>query len=225
VLEKEMSSISVTKNPKTTYVQGQSLNLTNGKLKVYYDNGTSEEVALNKAKVTYDKTLTGTVPVTVEYMGLTTQFDITVNERVVVTMSLTEPDKLVYYKGEQLDLTNGKLSVLFKSTDNYSEAVTLTPEMISGYDPYKVGIQTVTVTYLNKTASFVVRVLPDKADVNCDGKVNVVDATEIQKYIVNKDALSQDGISVADVNDDNKVNVTDATLIQKYVVGLVDKLG
>ena len=97
--------------------------------------------------------------------------------------------------------------------------------MILGYDPYKVGIQSVTVKYLNKTASFVVRVLPDKGDVNFDGKVNVVDATEIQKYIVNKDGILQDGLAVADVSGDGKINVTDATHIQKYVVGLVDKLG
>lgn len=213
VLEKEMSSISVTKNPKTTYVQGQSLNSTNGILTVYYDDGSSEEVSLTKANVIYDKTLIGIVPVKVGYMGFTTEFNIKVNERVVVIMSLTEPDKVVYKKGEQLDLTNGRLSVLFKSTDNYSEAVPLTPEMISGYDPYKVGLQTVTVTYLNETASLIVRVFPDLGDVNCDGKVNVVDATEIQRYIVNKDALSQDGVSVADVNGDGAINVADATLI------------
>ena len=220
-----MSSISVSKKPKDVYVQGQTLNLKNGKLTLHYSDYTSEEIELSNANVTYDKTLTGTVPVTVEYMGFTTEFYITVNERTVSTMSLTEPDKLVYYKGEQLDLTNGKLSVVFKSSDNYSEAVPLTSEMILGYDPYKVGIQSVTVKYLNKTASFVVRVLPDKGDVNFDGKVNVVDATEIQKYIVNKDGILQDGLAVADVSGDGKINVTDATHIQKYVVGLVDKLG
>ena len=140
-------------------------------------------------------------------------------------MVFTEPSKLVYNVGEELNLKKGKLSVVFKSTDKYSEEISLTPDMISGYDPYKVGEQTVTVTYLNTTVSFDVKVLPGKADVNCDGKVNVVDATEIQKYIVNKGALSQDGLAVADVNGDGNINVSDATLIQKYVVGLVDKLG
>ena len=223
--EKEMSSISVTKMPKTTYVQGQPLDLTNGKLTLYYDDYSSESVAFSKVNVSYDKTLIGTVPVTVEFMGLTTEFNITVNKRVISSMVFTEPSKLVYNVGEQLDLKKGKLSVVFKSTDKYSEDIPLTPEMISGYDPYKVGEQTVTVTYLNVIVGFDVKVLPNTGDVNCDGKVNVVDATEIQKYIVNKGALSQDGLAVADVNGDGNINVSDATLIQKYVVGLVDKLG
>ncbi len=223
--EKEMSSISVTQMPKTTYVQGQPLDLKNGLLTLYYDDYSSESVAFSKVNVSYDKTLIGTVPVTVEFMGLTTQFDITVNKRAISSMVFTEPDKLVYNIGEQLDLTNGKLSIVFKSTDNYSEDIPLTPEMVSGYDPYKLGEQTVTVTYLNAIISFDVKVLPDKGDVNCDGKVNVVDATEIQKYIINKDALSQMGVSVADVNGDGAINVADATLIQKYVVGFVDSLG
>ncbi len=223
--EKEMSSISVTKKPKTTYVQGQPLDLTNGLLTLYYDDYSKEDVVFSKVKVSYDKTLTGTVPVTVEFMGLTTEFYITVNKRVISSMTFTVPNKLVYNMGEQLDLTKGKLSVVFKSNDNYSENISLTPEMVSGYDPYKVGEQTVTVKYLNVIVGFDVEVIADIADVNGDGNINVVDATEIQKYIVNKDALSQMGVSVADVNGDGAINVADATLIQKYVVGFVDSLG
>ncbi len=226
VREKEISSISVTTKPKTSYVQGQSLDLSNGKLTVYYDNGTSEEIALSTAETYYVTQLTGIVPVTVEYEGFTTEFNITVKEREVKTMSLTQPDKLVYYKGEKLDLTNAKLGVVFVSSDNYSEVIDVTSDMVSGYNPNESGYQTLKVTYLGAKENFTVRVLDELiGDVNCDGNINVVDATEIQKYIVNKDALSQDGVSVADVNGDGAINVADATLIQKYVVGFVDSLG
>lgn len=57
-------------------------------------------------------------------------------------------------------------------------------------------------------------------DVNLDGKVSVIDATAIQKYIVNLDTFNSTQKTVADVNGDGIVNVADATEIQKYIVGL-----
>ena len=59
-------------------------------------------------------------------------------------------------------------------------------------------------------------------DVNGDGDITVVDATLVQKHIVQFETLSADKQILADVNEDNTLSVVDATLIQKYIVQLKD---
>lgn len=57
-------------------------------------------------------------------------------------------------------------------------------------------------------------------DVNCDEKVNVRDATEIQKHIAGLSTLPEGGYAVADVDASGGVNVKDATAIQKHIAGM-----
>lgn len=56
-------------------------------------------------------------------------------------------------------------------------------------------------------------------DVNLDGHVDVIDATEISKYIVSISTLSDVQRELADYNHDGEINIVDATEIQKFVVG------
>lgn len=58
-------------------------------------------------------------------------------------------------------------------------------------------------------------------DVNNDGKVSVLDATEIQKYIAGLVTLSSAQMAAGDVNGDGNMTITDATQIQKHIAGLV----
>lgn len=57
-------------------------------------------------------------------------------------------------------------------------------------------------------------------DANTDGKVNVKDATEIQKSVAGIVTLSAEGKRVADADGSGAVNVKDATAIQKFVAGI-----
>ena len=59
-------------------------------------------------------------------------------------------------------------------------------------------------------------------ELNGDGDITVVDATLIQKHVVQLETLSADKQILADVNEDNTISVVDATLIQKYIVQLKD---
>lgn len=59
-------------------------------------------------------------------------------------------------------------------------------------------------------------------ELNGDGDITVVDATLVQKHVVQLETLSADKQILADVNGDNTISVVDATLIQKYVVQLKD---
>lgn len=62
-------------------------------------------------------------------------------------------------------------------------------------------------------------------DVNNDGKVSILDATVLQKYLAGLDSLSDEQLAVSDTNGDGQVTVLDATAIQKYLANLVSSLG
>lgn len=65
----------------------------------------------------------------------------------------------------------------------------------------------------------------DLGDVNLDGTINILDATEIQKSLAKIVTLNVEQETVADTNNDGIINILDATQIQKYLAKLVDKLG
>lgn len=56
-------------------------------------------------------------------------------------------------------------------------------------------------------------------DANEDGKINIKDATAIQKHLAKIESLSETGILAAMIIDSDKLSVKDATLIQKYLAG------
>lgn len=79
---------------------------------------------------------------------------------------------------------------------------------------------TVTVESSNVTQNVKICLL---GDVNMDGTISVIDATEGQKDIVNLISLNDYQNRLADVNNDGIVSIVDVTLIQKYIAGLIDK--
>lgn len=58
-------------------------------------------------------------------------------------------------------------------------------------------------------------------DVNLDGKLNIRDATAIQKYAAKIIDFDETQKKLADYNGDGKINVKDATLIQKKLANLI----
>lgn len=58
-------------------------------------------------------------------------------------------------------------------------------------------------------------------DVNMDGDITVVDATEVQRYVAQLVAFTNDQFTAADVDHDGTITVKDATTIQKFVVDLI----
>lgn len=61
-----------------------------------------------------------------------------------------------------------------------------------------------------------------KGDADCNGKVNVKDATLIQKYIAKISDMTEQGIENAEVDGNGKLNVKDATMIQKYIANIIE---
>ena len=58
-------------------------------------------------------------------------------------------------------------------------------------------------------------------DVDCSQKVNVRDATAIQKYLAKVVALSENELKLADTDSNSKINIKDATGIQKWLAKLL----
>ena len=73
----------------------------------------------------------------------------------------TAPSKTRYLVGEELDITAGTLMVLY--SDDTSEEIGITSEMVSGFDPEKVGVQSVSVKYNGFATSFDVEVIVPEA--------------------------------------------------------------
>ena len=61
-------------------------------------------------------------------------------------------------------------------------------------------------------------------DINDDGKINIVDLTQLQKYSGGLIELSPKALKRADVNLDGTVNIADQTAFQKYLGGILPYL-
>lgn len=151
-----LSNITVTPPTKTTYVEGQDLDLTGMEVQAVYSD--SSTVALESGDYTvtgYDKATLGEQTIIVTYEGKTATFSVTVNAKTATGIEITvKPAKTAYYIGEELDTAG---MVVTASFDNgTSEAVT--GYTFSGYDSAETGTKTVTVTYEGKTAVFEVTV-------------------------------------------------------------------
>ena len=54
-----------------------------------------------------------------------------------------------------------------------------------------------------------------------DGKLNIRDATIIQKYLAKISTLTDKQLTLADFDQNTKVNIKDATTIQKRIAGII----
>ena len=83
----------------------------------------------------------------------------------------------------------------------------------------KAGTAEITIKANTKTTVAKVTVTdpPKFGDVNLDGKVDVTDATLLQKYVTHKETLTTTQLYAGDVSGEGVVNVKDVTLIQKYL--------
>ncbi len=66
------------------------------------------------------------------------------------------PETLVYLEGTELSVAGGRLTLTYDT--GAAQEIDLTLDMIGGYDPTKAGVQTLTVTYEDRTTAFEVTV-------------------------------------------------------------------
>lgn len=191
IIAKELIDIEISTLPfQTDYLEGKdTLDLTGGKLKLYFDNDTTAEIDLSEAIVTgFDNNRVGTQLLNVYYDGFSTSLRVTVTAKSVSRVVLSAmPATLVYLEGkDNLDLSGGKLRVTYNN--GTQDEIDMTAEMVSGFDNEKVGRQTLTVNYGGKTTVFEVEVIA-KTLVS----VTVKDKPAKLTYRENKDKLDVTG--------------------------------
>ena len=157
ILPKSLVAITMETLPeRLTYLEGRdSLDISGGMIKLWYDNDTFETIPLTKQMVTgFDNSQPGTQELTVTYAGKTTVFTVEIEAKTLLSIEMNRnPDKMSYLEGlDTLDVTGGSIRAHY---DNGSlQVVPLTVEMVSGFDNSQVGTQTLTVTYGGKTTVF-----------------------------------------------------------------------
>lgn len=148
-----LTSIAVTTQPtKTSYVPGESFDRTGMVVKANYSDGTSEEI--NTYTVSeIDKDIIGEQTLTVSYLGKTTDLKITVKS---VSRITAQTSKSIYYLGENID--KNTITVTAYYSDGTSSVLNSNEFEVTGFEN-ALGKQTLTVTYLDKTAYLTIQLL------------------------------------------------------------------
>ena len=152
--------LSVKAPNKLSYTTGDSLDLTGGQAILDSYHGVQTAIDLSDPRVsvgTFDSSYEGLKQVFVSIDGFTGSFTVNVARPVELTgIAVEPPEKTEYQAGEELDLTKGKLKLLYS---NGAETVlALDESMGSGYNKDIVGTQAVQVSYNSFTSLFYVNV-------------------------------------------------------------------
>ena len=108
-------------------------------------------------------------------------------EKELASISVTPPTKTEYLEGkETLDITGGKLTLTYNN--GTSEVIDLTTDMVNGFDNTKIGKQTLTVTYQEKTTTFEVEIIAKSLD-----GIAVTAPPTKTKYLEGKEQLDVTG--------------------------------
>ena len=159
----DVKSITIKQTPEQNYKYGDTIDTSVGSIEVTRGNGTKEEIMLSDPRITidgFDTSVPGNnIPVTVKFTenGITKQttYTIDVNDDISSILLVGTP-KTTYKYGESLDLSGLTLTVVRPS--GTTPNVPVTASMASGYDPNTLGNQTITITYGDKTTTYVVNV-------------------------------------------------------------------
>ena len=163
----KITGIKMHTTPKAQYNVNDALDLTTdgsnpGEILVTRQTGTPSVVSITESnvKVTgFDSSKENTkLPLTVSYTEngetKTTTYDVSIKD-TVTAVSMKNTPKTEYKYNEPLDLINGTISV---TKGSGTKDIAITDNMVSGYDPTKLGKQTITITYGGKTTSYEVNV-------------------------------------------------------------------
>lgn len=146
-----------TKPNKLTYIEGDLFDLTGMIVTAYYNNETNAEVT-DYTISGYDST-PGTKTITVEYNNISKSFEVTVEAKSLTSIEITKtPTKTEYLEAkDELSVAGGQITLYYNN--GTSETIDMLPSMVSGFDNTIVGIQTLTITHNEKTATYDVEII------------------------------------------------------------------
>ena len=175
--ERKIKAVSLEAAPKkTTYQDGEELNLKGGLLRVKYEGEEADEVInFSHAGVVvngYNAHHHGEQELTVTYLGLPVagsfKVQVTGEEagpKEVAGLYISKQPKIDYFVGDTLDLSEGRFKVLYDDETETEHSFTDQGVEITGYDAQKTGRQKLVLHYQGQTVEFDVLVSP-KAAIN-----------------------------------------------------------
>lgn len=184
--EKLVDTITWSAKPKKKayYIGDEALDLTGGKFRAYYIDGTTGTVEVTPDMVSgYDLTQVGEQTVTVYYRGSELTYDITVTDRGEVNgiKLISEPDKKEFIRNTEFDFTGCKVEVSY--TTGATEMVDVIAEKTTGGNITRSGKYTIVYAIGDYSVSFVVQVVPVMENgfeiVQAPTKVEYLDGEEL----------------------------------------------
>lgn len=150
-----------------------------------------------------------------------------------ISNSTKENITLLWFSSNGDMIDDGTLAVInFKVLDTEKTSTELnlnySPDDILNSDRVQVPC-----SVINSTISIEQKTVPPTqdnfydyqiGDVDNDGRVTILDATTIQKYLVLLVDLNEKGLICADTDHDTRITILDATKIQRYLAELIPSL-
>lgn len=171
-----------TTNSTLTIPYDGILDTTTITAQLVYDDESVKDLANSEFKIVapegYSTTVAGTYEFKVVYKAneeIYTTFTVVVEEPELVSIEVkTNPTKLTYQVGEQLDLTGLVIEAVMSS--GTKETISITNDMVSGFDSSKTGTNTITITYEGKTVTIdltIVQATPEPTPniIGCGGSI------------------------------------------------------
>lgn len=160
VKDEKLKSISIkTKPDRLTYRVNEKIDTAGMTLNAEYEGGEIRTVSSGFTCSPDSFDSVGAHSVKVSYGGKTTSFQVTVKTLFVTSIRVTsKPTRTSYYLNEPLDTKGMVLTVAYSdgTSKNITSGFKCTPSELTNK-----GLQKITVTYENKTASFNVNVKED----------------------------------------------------------------
>ena len=234
-----VSGITITPPTKTTYNHGDSLDLAGGEINLTYEDGTSGTLDINKATITesdgsplnmspasYDGTQKVDKTLKIEYskdgQTGTVNYPITIINDIKSIAVHDPATKTTYNIGDTLDVTG--LSILVTRAMGTTGVVTVTPDMVTGFDSSKENTNlSLTISYtengITKTATYEVSVVDSVKSITINGtpQSEVKYGEELDLSKIKLDVTKGSGTTQETVTD-SMISGYDKTKIGKQTV-------
>ena len=234
-----VSGITITPPTKTTYNHGDSLDLAGGEINLTYEDGTSGTLDINKATITesdgsplnmspasYDGTQKVDKTLKIEYskdgQTGTVNYPITIINDIKSIAVHDPATKTTYNIGDTLDVTG--LSILVTRAMGTTGVVTVTPDMVTGFDSSKENTNlSLTISYtengITKTTTYEVSVVDSVKSITINGtpQSEVKYGEELDLSKIKLDVTKGSGTTQETVTD-SMISGYDKTKIGKQTV-------
>ena len=151
----------VTKPAKTTYFTTDDINVEGGAIRVYYKDGSTEEIDITEGMLReYDLATEGSQTVTVNYRDFELTYDIEVSVKPELSSLtlLSEPTNKTFVKGTEFDFSGCKVAAEY--ADGSREEIDIIASKTEGGNINILGEQTITYSLDNMSVEFTVTVIP-----------------------------------------------------------------